>query len=78
MGKGWGDGRVGRDEAGGRLAGGRESVGTIVGGGGEGGGVGAQGGSGVILKREGKGVCWEIRTRFEESFASASGERVLV
>jgi hypothetical protein len=57
MGKGWGDERVERDEGGGRLAGGRESMGTIVGGGEEGGGVGAQGGSGVILKREGKGVC---------------------
>ena len=43
--------------AGGRPKGGSESVGTIGIGGEEGGEVGAQCGSGVMLKREGKGVC---------------------
>jgi hypothetical protein len=44
----------------------------------EGGGVGAHGGSGVMLKREGKGVCWEIFRTEEDSLASARGERFLV
>ena len=42
---------------GGRAEGGSESMGTIGMGGEEGGGVGAQGGSGMVLRREGKGVC---------------------
>ena len=47
-------------------------------GGEEGGEVGAQCGSGVMLKREGKGVCWEIRMRVEEILARARGERFFV
>ena len=57
---------------------GEEMKGTIGTGRGEGGRAGAQGGSGLMLKREGKGVCWEIEMTEEESLVSASGDRFLV
>ena len=63
---------------GGWVEGGSVSKGMIGVGGEEGGGVGAQGGSGMMLKREGKGVCWEIRMRVEEILARARGERFFV
>jgi len=55
----------------------RESIDIIGTGAGRGGDDGAQGGSGGMLKREGKGDCWVMRMREEEIFARARGEMVL-
>ena len=41
-------------------------------------GWGPKAGRGVMLKREGNGVCWEIFKTEVESLASVRGERFLV
>ena len=76
--EGWGRVReVDWIEAAWEVRGARVSGQMMGSGGGMGGEVGAQGGSGGMLKRAGNGDCCLILTMEDDSLASTSGESVL-